>query len=130
MLAVLAGRFLLFGFAGWVMEAIFHGKPGYSEVLGGDRYKVPVLPVYGVGGVLIGAMAPAVSKLAWPVQVATYGVTLSGLEYLACQADRTSGHHSWDYGQGKCIDLPHTLAWGAFGMLTGPSLLPPALLSP
>jgi len=112
----LVGRFLLFGFAGWAIEAVHAGAPRYSAVLGGTRTKIPLLPVYGVGGLLVTTMAPALVA-AMPVgRALVYGGVLSGLEWGACRADRATGHESWDY-DGECVDAAHFVEWGVLGRI-------------
>jgi len=133
-LPVLFGRFLVFGVAGWTVEALYEAyykkPPRYSAILGGDKTQIPFLPIYGFGGALIGFMAPALSGVGWLGRAAVYGTALTGVELIGCQIDRTNGFCQWDYGNqgcdanGKpkpmsllgCVDLKHTAAWAALGL--------------
>lgn len=110
------GRFLLFGFAGWAIEAVHSGKPRYSAVLGGERTRIPLLPVYGVGGLLVTTMAPGLAAVMPVGRSIVYAGALSGLEWGACRVDRATGNESWDY-DGECVDAAHFVAWGVLGRI-------------
>lgn len=109
-------RFLLFGVAGWALENWLWprdngGQGRYSKLFGG--YKVPLLPVYGLGGVLLG---PAAAKREGGVaKFVTYAAAFTGVELIAGAFDRRDGKPSWDY-DGSPVDWKHTVAWGALGM--------------
>jgi hypothetical protein len=106
-------RFLVFGVAGWVLENALDG-PRYSAVFGG--LKVPFLPVYGCGGVLLGVMEPHLRDMTPAARAVSYGAAFSALEVAACKADRAMGWQSWSYDGDACVDLPHAVAWGALGL--------------
>jgi hypothetical protein len=106
-------RFLAYGVAGWVLENVVSG-PRYSAVFGGA--KVPLLPVYGIGGLVIGAARPALSDMTPAARAISYGGVLSAVEVATCKLDRAMGWQSWSYDGDACVDLPHALAWGALGL--------------
>lgn len=107
-------RFVWFGLAGWLLENALYGSR-YSKAFGGVL--VPFLPVYGTGGVLIGAAAPLLVDVPAPARVAVYAATFSGVESLACSLDRAAGPSAWDYGDGACVDVPHAIGWGLLGLV-------------
>lgn len=119
-----AGKAALFGAGGWVLENALFG-PRYSALFGGRN--VPFLPVYAIGGSAALALGPRLreAKVPWPIRAIAYAGLLSGIEYVGCQIDRKQlGACSWDYTDracavpsAGCIDIPHALLWGAFGLL-------------
>jgi uncharacterized membrane protein len=135
-LPTLVGRFLIFGIAGWTVEALYefyHKKPPrYSALLGGEKRKIPFLPIYGFGGVVVGFMAPAMSSAGLGIisKAVIYGASLTAVELIGCQSDRLRGICQWDYGNtvcnsdGKptrasltgCVDIKHTAAWAALAL--------------
>lgn len=110
--------FLVSGFVGWVIENALFG-PRYSGALGAQRVRVPFLPVYGFGGVLLAVVSPglAAAGVGMIGRAIVYSVVLSELEQVACAMDRSIGSRSWDYGDGACVDVPHAAAWGVLGLL-------------
>jgi len=122
MIPMLLGKFLLFGYLGWVVEQMSSDTPRYSAVFGGA--KVPILPVFGFGGLFIGYLAPKLAGAPFLLRGAAYSGALSGLEYVACRVDRNLGRRSWAYGpDGACVDWKHAGAWGALGLAAEPFLL-------
>jgi hypothetical protein len=113
-------RFLLFGAAGWALENwLFPGDNGgagrYSKLFGGR--KIPFLPVYGLGGLMLG---PAASRRKTTAgRFVTYAVAFTGVELIAGALDRMPGNGapSWDY-DGNEVDVFHAAAWGALGLAT------------
>lgn len=115
MIGALLGKFLLFGYLGWVIEQMSSDTPRYSAVFGGA--KIPILPVFGVGGIFVGFLAPKLVGAPFLLRGAAYAGALSGLEFTACQIDRGLGRRSWAYGpDGSCVDLKHAGAWGVLGL--------------
>ena len=118
----LAANTALFGFGGWTLENALFG-PRFSVVFGDA--KVPVLPVYAIGGAAILLTKPHLRKIPWILRVPIYTALLSGIEFVGCQVDRKLfGACSWDYSNAGCanalegcIDLGHGLLWGALGVL-------------
>lgn len=114
----------LLGTAGWALENVLFA-PRYSALFRGRH--VPFLPVYAIGGSAAMMLAPHLKKaqVSWPLRAAAYAALLSGIEYVGCQIDRRDlGACSWDYSDQACaaprvgcIDIPHALLWGAFGLL-------------
>lgn len=111
-------RFILFGAAGWALENWLWpedngGQGRYSKLFKG--WKVPFLPVYGLGGLLLGPAAARRKTMGG--QFLTYAAAFTGAELIAGALDRMPGNGkpSWDYA-GSEIDLKHTLAWGAVGL--------------
>jgi hypothetical protein len=113
-LATIALAGVASGFGGWLLEWAFRGRPGYSVAFGGAR--VPFLPVYAVGGAMVSALAPELSGLSWPARGAAYAGALTLAELGAGLVDRATDHESWSY-DGRVIDAPHALAWGALGLV-------------
>lgn len=111
-------RFLAYAFAGWAIENAYASAWGlarYSQWWGGRR--IPLLPIYGAGGLLAERLAPYVRGYSLPVRGVAYGAGLSAFEWVACHLDRAFfARPSWDYD--GCIDLRHALAWSALGLLT------------
>ena len=107
-------RFIVFGVAGWIMEnTLFPGEKRYSKLFGG--LKVPLLPVYGLGGIAIGPVAA--KRTSVPGKFLTSAAAVTGVELIAAAFDRApgAGAPSWDYA-GLPVDLPHSIAWGLLGM--------------
>lgn len=110
-------RFLIAGALGWAVEAVANGKPRYSTWLGGEKLKLPFLPVYGAGALVIDALDVRSQSL--PVRAGAYAVALTGLELGACLLERSLGAAQWSYGPSfDCIDGKHTLAWTGLALLT------------
>lgn len=119
-------RALLFGGAGWALENLFASGPKrYSALWKG--VKVPVLPVYAVGGTLAASLSSTLRErgLPWYARAAAYGALLSGVEYAGCAIDRdVLGACSWDYASSGCkepmqgcVDFKHAALWGMLGLL-------------
>jgi hypothetical protein len=110
----IATAFAVGGVVGWLIEnALYGSRNSYAF----DKAPIPFLPVYGVGTATVVETASYIQDLPFLVRGMVYGVELSGIELAACQIDRSFGPPSWDYGNGKCIDLPHTILWGVLGLL-------------
>jgi hypothetical protein len=120
--AEFAGKTALYGVGGWAIENMIFG-PRFSVVFG--RAPVPFLPVYAAGGAALMLTRPHLRRVPWLLRVPVYAAMLSGIEYVGCLVDRKLfGACSWDYsGQDcaqtyrGCIDLQHSLVWGALGLL-------------
>jgi uncharacterized membrane protein len=127
----LIGVFLLAGFAGWGLENLLY-RPRYSRVFRG--LPVPMLPVYGFGGVGLVLVAPELAGVGLLGRGLVYGAGLTGLEYVACKIDRqVLGGCSWDYARktgngcelarnggksgGGCVDWKHSLAWTGLALV-------------
>lgn len=119
-LASFFGIVVAAGILGFVMENVIFGAR-YSKALDGRRGGVPFLPVYAAGGAVLASVIPAVRPLAVPLRFAAYAGSLTAVEYGACQLDRGWGSRSWKYEEGfdshGCVDLPHSIAWGALGVV-------------
>lgn len=114
------------GLQGWI-DAWRNRKKRYSALFKGKP--IPILPVYGFGGLAITTMAPVISHLNILSRAAVYGISLTGLEFVACQADRRLfGACSWDYKNGDspkpcpepdkgCIDWRHSIAWAGLALV-------------
>ena len=103
------------GFLGWAIENSY-AAPRYSWVMGGQEKRIPWLPIYALGGVLLFATAPELRGYPMPLRFIIYAIGFSALEYGACKSERAMGCESWDY-EGSCVDLPHAIAWGAIGVV-------------
>lgn len=114
----------MFGVAGWVAENALCDRDRYSALFRGA--KVPFLPVYAAGGVVMTEAAPYVSK--WPVLARglSYAILGTAVEYAGCQIDRKLlGSRSWDYGQRDalarssegCLNFTHSALWGMLGLV-------------
>jgi len=100
------------GVGGWLLERVVIGPP--ESIVG---RAVPFLPTYALGGAAIAIARRDLAKLPLPARFAVYASALTAIEYGACRADRAVGPASWGYGPGRtCVDLPHALLWGAFGL--------------
>jgi hypothetical protein len=118
-----AARALLYGGGGWAIENLCFG-PRYSALWQGE--KIPILPIYAIGGAAAALLAPKLkeAKAPWPVRGLAYAALLSSVEYLGCQFDRhVLKACSWDYTDHMCedpakgcVDLRRALLWGALGL--------------
>ncbi len=110
-------RAIAYGTAGWAYERVARDKPHYSLVWEGR--KVPVLPIYAVGGLVAEELAPRLKGKPLLERAVTYGVVLSGVELLGCKlSDYFYGKRQWSYG-GRCVDLKHAALWAALGLAVG-----------
>jgi uncharacterized membrane protein len=117
-----AGKTALYGVGGWAIENMFYG-PRFSAWF--SRAPIPFLPVYAAGGAALMLTRPHLKRVPWLLRVPIYAAMLSGIEYAGCLIDRKIfGACSWDYSNQDCartyqgcIDLQHTLIWGALGLL-------------
>lgn len=100
------------GVFGWVLERLFTGPP---ESYVGSR--LPFLPTYALGGAVIALSRRPLARFSVPARAAVYAASSTAIELAACKADRALGPPSWGYGpNGACVDLPHALLWGVFGL--------------
>ena len=112
-------QFLAFGVIGWAVESSLDGRPHGSKWLPAG---VPFVPMYGLGGVLLGQLAPAIRDAPVLGRAGIYAVATTGFELLGCQLDRWAGKNSWDYGGGLCVDGRHTAAWTTLALIAEPFL--------
>lgn len=112
---VVAGA-LLGGVAGWLIEGVSRGHVQFSPAFSGAP--IPFIPTYAAGGALLAYLAPKIEDVPWPARAAVYAAGFSAVEYGACKIDRAFGNNTWGYGpENSCVDLEHTLAWAALGLL-------------
>lgn len=111
-LGKIAAAFVIGGVAGWVLENMMWS--GRNSKLFGGR-PIPFLPVYAFGTAAVVAAAPHLQQVPVLARGAIYAAGLSGVEYVACAADRSLGPPAWDY-QGSCVDWPHAAIWGLLGL--------------
>lgn len=113
-----------FGVAGWVAENALSDHDRYSALFKGHR--VPFLPVYAVGGVVLTSAASYLGK--WPTLARglAYAILGTGVEYIGCIIDRRFLQaRSWDYGQRDalarasegCLNFAHAALWGGLGII-------------
>lgn len=102
------------GAGGWFLENAFARRNDNPEFRG-----LPFLPVYAAGGAAIALIEPVVRDLHPLEKVAVYGGMLTGIEALAGALDSAAGRQSWNYGNGRRVDLPHSALWGVLGFLAG-----------
>lgn len=107
------------GIAGWALENAVHqalSPPNeplrYSALLPG----LPFMPVYAAGGALVYLMKPHVRDFHPAARALVYGGALTLLEGAAGSLDRANGQRSWDYGDGRVVDLPHAAIWALAGL--------------
>lgn len=118
-LGTVATAFVLGGLGGWILENIVSGGvPRNSPLFGG--HTVPFLPVYGLGAALVVTAAPHLQTMPILARGAVYAAGLSAVELGACAVDRAllpaHAEPSWDYGDGACVDVTHTVMWGLLGL--------------
>src|SRR5271154_3215174 len=95
----LVTRAALFGAGGWALENVLFGSR-YSALWAG--HKIPVLPVYAVGGLTAESLGPWLleHEVPWYARAAVYAFVLSGVEYAGCFFDREVLQAcSWDYSR-------------------------------
>lgn len=110
-------RAVAYGVAGWAYEQGVRKKPHYSLVWEGK--KIPILPIYAVGGLVAEQLAPRLRGKPLLERAVTYGVVLSGVELLGCAlSEYFHGKRQWSYG-GRCVDLKHAVLWAALGLTVG-----------
>jgi hypothetical protein len=107
---------LIGGVGGWFIESISRGHLQFSPAF--DKAPIPFIPTYAAGGALLAVAAPHLKNVPWPTRAIAYAAGFSAVEYGACRIDRATGNHTWGYGPNgeSCVDLEHTLAWGALGL--------------
>ena len=101
------------------MENAFTREPRYSKWLPSGT---PFLPIYGLGGVFLGQLAPAIREVPVLGRAGIYAVTTTGVELLGCRLNHSAGKNSWDYGGGLCVDGRHTAAWTVLALIAEPFL--------
>lgn len=97
-----------------MIEWAYRGEMPRSVLWGGRA--VPLLPVYGVGGLVAGSV-----PLSWslPARAGAYAATLGGLEWMSCHAAwELLEKRPWDY-DGACVDWQHAAYWTALGLAVG-----------
>lgn len=110
-------RALAYGTAGWAYERVARGRPHYSLAWKGR--KVPILPIYAVGGLVAEQLAPRLRGKPLLERAVVYGVVLTGLELFGCKLSEVLyGKVQWSY-RGKCVDLKHAALWAALGLTVG-----------
>lgn len=120
-LLVLVVIFIIFSFLGYVLEY-------FNECLNGEEGcrvhhsflapKLPFLPIYGFGGVLLWLLTPTLSTVPVIGQYLFLVVLFTIFEYICgVLGKRFTGVASWEYSNGMPIDLTHSLVWGAFGLI-------------
>jgi len=113
-----------FGVAGWVAENALSDHDRYSAIFRGHR--VPFLPVYAAGGVVMTGAAGYLEK--WPTiaRGLAYAILGTAVEYVGCHIDRSLlQSRSWDYGQRDalsrssegCVNFAHSALWGGIGLI-------------
>jgi uncharacterized membrane protein len=112
-------EFVTFAAAGWAVENVANlpDPPRYSPLFGGAR--LPLLPVYGIGGLLTLQTMKRMRKHRIPAvyRAVVYAASSAALEYVTCHLDRWVGFRSWDYtgdptaDRDGCVDLKHSAAW-------------------
>jgi uncharacterized membrane protein len=114
---------LVFGIVGWIGENMLFG-PRYSPVFQGHR--VPFLPVYAFGGLVMLSVAPYLAEAHLLLRGLAYAAIGTTVEYVGCQLDRrVFDARSWDYEDvddladqtDGCISWRHTALWGGLGLV-------------
>ena len=124
--------FILFSFLGWWLELfneiIFFKKinPNYSYLLGKNKYKIPLMPVYGVGIFILYFIAINYFKnernLICIFITVTAIITLFEL-LIGIVSEIIFKKRGWDYSKYSpyhflgYIDVYHSLAWGIIATL-------------
>jgi hypothetical protein len=110
------------GAAGWAIENVGSEPPRYSQVLGGSKARIPLLPVYAAGGALVAILEPSIREEPWLLRFLVYGATLAALEGVSGIADQElHGRAAWSY-DGAPVDLTHAAAWAALAAAAEPVL--------
>lgn len=109
---------------GWLGETAWTGNFRTSLLFG--HAKIPLIPVYGVGGVLVGELQPILKQQNIAIRFVSYSALLTALEYLACKiSDLVVGetNRAWHYEHGDpygCIAWQYSLLWGILGLAVEP----------
>lgn len=112
------GRFLVYGFAGWVVDSLFvfvhTGRRRPSSLLN--------VPVYGLAQPLFEPAHERLRHRPWPVRAAFYGAGILGVEYVSGRLlRRLTDRAPWDYGPARfgvdgLVRLDYFPLWGVFGL--------------
>lgn len=104
--------------AGWTAETAHTGEFRTTPIFG--RARLPLLPIYGVGALIVLFLAKRLRHKPLAYRAAVYAATLTAFEYASCRAADAffggRGARSWDYGKdgidpGGCTSLSHTVMW-------------------
>lgn len=110
-----ATRFAAYSAAGGVLEWGWRGEMPRSAIFA--KQPVPFLPIYGLGGVALAAIASHVKGEDWLSRFGAYAAALTALELVSCKVGKAVyGYVGWEYDGGACVDIGHSIAWGALGL--------------
>lgn len=113
-----AASFLAYSFAGWLLESVPRASPSSrypprARLWGGAP--LPLLPVYGVGGLVAQQLAPRLKGQSLAVRFVSYAAALTAVELVACGASEALwGERAWSYN--GCVDPAHSAWWGILGL--------------
>ncbi|MBX5483074.1 MAG: putative ABC transporter permease [Myxococcaceae bacterium] len=121
-------RFLLYGFAGWIVEVLFTGTLSAvrRDRAGTARTYLWMHPIYGATALAMEWLSKRLRPLPWPVRGLAYTAVIYGAEYSSGWAlKKILGRCPWDYsGSGKnvhgLVRLDYAPAWYALGLLFEP----------
>lgn len=127
-LAAVLRKFLIYGFAGWVVEVLFTGA--FSAVKK-DRAATAktylwMHPIYGLTALGMEWLSNRLRPLPWPVRGLAYTAAIYGAEYSSgWMLKKFLGKCPWDYsGCGRdvhgLVRLDYAPAWYALGLLFEP----------
>jgi len=100
--------FLVFSIVGWIYENKIIEKTAYDTLFHIDGLKLPLLTIYGIGGVLIVYLSNFVSKVDKPVKI-IIGILIitTIINVLECIVGQLSyqynKYHTWSY---RTLTLP------------------------
>lgn len=107
-------------FAGWLVELAYTGKPQYSGVIG----EVPLLPIYGVGLVLLAYASCFLRRYvarAWLRGLALGAGMVVFEEACGLLGEAIFSVRLWDYGNSlHYVDLRHAIWWLVAGLAFEP----------
>jgi len=131
--------FIIFAFLGFTGENIKNWNspdflpcnPIFKYYLSEKVCFVPLLPVYGFGGLFIAYMYQYKNTIPWYVRMIIYAVVFNFIELLGgyigeeyvcnkidtCYAGNKLWHYDGNYTVDGYVDIPHTIYWMIAGLL-------------
>ncbi len=125
--------FILFGFAGWLLELVFRSWDKGGPALNEFHWRLPFLPIYGFGALYLVGLQPTFQSLPFFGRGLIYALALTAIEFTCgIGTELFFKKRFWDYSKKPFnlyghIDLETFFYWFALGMAFEALLFPAGL---